>query len=655
LGVSLYKDRERAVLTELCSNALDAHKMVGKQDLPIQITMPSSLSAEVRVRDFGPGLSESDVYSLLTTFGASSKGDSNDFVGGFGIGSKSPAAVTDTWTINSYHAGSMTSYLVHINDRGVPSINNLFSKLSDETGIEVVIPTKLTKTWSDAAKKVFAHYAVYPNILGDKHNSYTKHKFDFEFHNLAKFTSDEPGYFQKVVVIMNHRDYLIDMSKIKDTLSFDKTIYLPFDISSLPVSLSREDLQYSQSMIAAIEQRYADIKIKLCEGWDANVAIHTDLVEYQQAAAKFKSEHFLTATSCGYIASASTLDTMRNKVDFDYLSTYKIELTEKEYPVQYGYKGSVSKLKTESYAKGYNHISTRSYSSKSYSSKIYFIRFTAKNKDDICFVCRDDKRTLTKVKNAGLVTGMYYTVILDKEWFDLIPDCFNKVKASSLVCPPVVKRKPKVKAESEIYRRDRKSFYTVGDESLDKTKDIVCIKVPNIRTSDSIVDSFERKFSEFSSKNKVCTVIYVKEKSTVPSYTITAKEFVTKQYDLLYADKQMYVDVHNKNIVEGESTYYMFGILLKEENLKINPISVIGKIRMEVKRLLSLKLTKSYDPSIINTYANMLSKPLVDIVGQDFKKMSIDTYPMLEFCLTNYMTDKTKIDNIVDYINLVGK
>src|SRR5512139_3120637 len=69
----LYSDKEYAVISELSANAVDAHALVNKKDVPITIQLPTRLESEFVVRDYGPGLPEDAVYRFLTSYGQSSK------------------------------------------------------------------------------------------------------------------------------------------------------------------------------------------------------------------------------------------------------------------------------------------------------------------------------------------------------------------------------------------------------------------------------------------------------------------------------------------------------------------------------------------------------------------------------------------------------
>ena len=101
----LYSDKIRAVVREIWSNAFDAHAMAGNTDKPFDCHLPTIFAPHFAVRDYGVGMSHDQIMRLYTTVFESSKEDTNDQVGKLGLGSKSPFAYTDTFTVTSYKIG----------------------------------------------------------------------------------------------------------------------------------------------------------------------------------------------------------------------------------------------------------------------------------------------------------------------------------------------------------------------------------------------------------------------------------------------------------------------------------------------------------------------------------------------------------------------
>src|SRR5690348_4723375 len=110
----LYTDRVGSVVREVCSNAWDAQKMrsiaTGQPMEPFKVTLPTDLEPHFIVEDSGPGMPDDVAQDLYSTLGLSTKENTNDQIGAFGLGSKSPFAVTDTFTVENTYEGVTHHY-----------------------------------------------------------------------------------------------------------------------------------------------------------------------------------------------------------------------------------------------------------------------------------------------------------------------------------------------------------------------------------------------------------------------------------------------------------------------------------------------------------------------------------------------------------------
>ena len=113
----IYSNPAIAVIREYLSNAVDAERRVGKLGVgePISLYIINSdedAKIDVRVQDHGIGMSKEQILKIFTNYGKSDKRDSNKEIGGFGIGSKSALAITNTFTIKSIQDGFSTTALI---------------------------------------------------------------------------------------------------------------------------------------------------------------------------------------------------------------------------------------------------------------------------------------------------------------------------------------------------------------------------------------------------------------------------------------------------------------------------------------------------------------------------------------------------------------
>lgn len=137
----LYSNKLGSTIREVCSNAYDSHRSAGKGDVPFNIVLPTRDNEELTIEDFGTGLSNERVYKLFGTLFESSKDQSNGDVGGFGLGSKSPFSIADTYTVESNWEGEKTYFLNYKDSFGVPKISITGQEPTDAgNGIKIIIP-----------------------------------------------------------------------------------------------------------------------------------------------------------------------------------------------------------------------------------------------------------------------------------------------------------------------------------------------------------------------------------------------------------------------------------------------------------------------------------------------------------------------------------
>jgi hypothetical protein len=249
---TLYSDKVLAVLREYSANAWDAHREIGKGDLPIKVTMPVTMDPTLAIRDFGPGLSKEDVFQVYTQYGASTKRDSDTAVGMLGIGSKSGFAYSDSFTVTSWHGGVKRIYVAVLDasDKGV--INLLHEEpCVDETGVEIRIAVRPQDIWEfqDKARNLYYHFNPRPDINLDIPPLPELHA---RLKNGALYDERGGGW----TAVMGCVPYRINIDQIMGPNNhknegageylYDLSGELYFDIGEVQISASREELKYSE-------------------------------------------------------------------------------------------------------------------------------------------------------------------------------------------------------------------------------------------------------------------------------------------------------------------------------------------------------------------------------------------------------------------------
>lgn len=161
LADGLYSNKPLACAQEVLCNAWDIHIKSGNTDKHVEITYDDMT---ITFKDYGPGIPFDIVEDVYLVYGKSTKVESEDETGGFGLGSKSPWAVTDQFTMTNCHDGVAVTYTLVKSDpsqHGKPSMRELFRMPTEETGVTVTIPLQSSSLGERMVNyaKVIAYWA----------------------------------------------------------------------------------------------------------------------------------------------------------------------------------------------------------------------------------------------------------------------------------------------------------------------------------------------------------------------------------------------------------------------------------------------------------------------------------------------------------------
>lgn len=276
---NMYSNPVKACIREYCANALDGHMQANKLTTPIEVTVPSALAPTFKVRDFGPGLNVEETKQLLCGFGSSGehKRNSNNYIGGFGIGAKVGFAVSSTFVYTIWHEGKKRIWSNFLDEFDASKATLLSEEDSDEpTGIEVSVPvtTNQVDAFVNEIQKAFIWYPVMPILKGTALICEERPKYIVTsklFINEQEVTiglrqtnagSAENRSLQynydhlETQIVMGHLAYPIEISKptvgiipadieLRDRLVLNRlTIEAP--VGTVQLAPNREALQYSQ-------------------------------------------------------------------------------------------------------------------------------------------------------------------------------------------------------------------------------------------------------------------------------------------------------------------------------------------------------------------------------------------------------------------------
>lgn len=141
LSSTIYADKIGSMVRELYCNAVDSHIASGNPERPGVIHLPSVIEPWFSVQDFGVGMDDSTVRNVYMGYFTSTKDGANDQIGAFGLGSKTPYAYTDAFTVRAVKDGMVRFYIMFLSERGVPTISLVDESTTDEgNGVTVTVP-----------------------------------------------------------------------------------------------------------------------------------------------------------------------------------------------------------------------------------------------------------------------------------------------------------------------------------------------------------------------------------------------------------------------------------------------------------------------------------------------------------------------------------
>ncbi len=261
LRSGIYSNKILACVREYSVNALEAHMLNGKQDTPIEITLPNYLNPILLIRDFGPGLDYKKVCSLICEYGSTTKDESNEFIGCFGIGSKAAFSYSNTFQIVSIHNGKKSIYNCHIDETEVGKISELSTTKTDEpSGIEIGIPVQLgdIHIFIKEAKNLFRFWRVPPIIKGCSDYTPIVNTYLLKNESGSWAFIENEEYYSTSFLVMGGVPYKISSSNITGldglhSKMLENNIVLFANIGDVTINSAREEVSYTPKSIAYIK------------------------------------------------------------------------------------------------------------------------------------------------------------------------------------------------------------------------------------------------------------------------------------------------------------------------------------------------------------------------------------------------------------------
>lgn len=262
----LYSDKIGSVIRELGTNAFDSHIAAGCPDRPFEVSLPTSVSPVFAVRDYGTSMNHEDIMDIYVSVFTSTKENTNDQVGAWGLGSKSPFAYTDSFTVRAWLDGVERVYIVGYDNDAIPTITHVSSTPSEaERGLEVSFPVdyKDYGSFRDSAMRIYKWFPTQPN-LGAAMNVSTPlvespgwKLFDGKNHSTSKI-----NVRQGCVVYPVPNNSSFNGENLLKT-NYNTYIVLDVPIGSVSVTASRESLSMDTDTINFLRARLTEVNTQI--------------------------------------------------------------------------------------------------------------------------------------------------------------------------------------------------------------------------------------------------------------------------------------------------------------------------------------------------------------------------------------------------------
>lgn len=269
----IYADKVLAVVREYLANALDEHAKHGVF-MPVRVTLPTHNDLNFRVRDFGKGLDDNGVRYFFGRYFKSTKNESREAVGGFGIGSKSGHAYADQFSVVSWHNGLCTSYVCPLEGNGHTAMGKILKidsvRSSEPDGIEITVPVAPDNVYDFGSRLsgLLKHLPKNHRVLVTHGVNQKEHSFDAStYHQMGVVNTLGQDYkwgLQKetggnITIVVGFVPYVLSFNDIRRhcgnvKLELLSGLVVWCDPSDVTVALNRESLEFSNQTVSFLTQ-----------------------------------------------------------------------------------------------------------------------------------------------------------------------------------------------------------------------------------------------------------------------------------------------------------------------------------------------------------------------------------------------------------------
>jgi len=272
---SIYSDMADADILELKKNL----EVFDNEAVHVKIAKDQS-GWYWSTEDFGVGLSPDRVKDVFCNYLKSTKEDSNNVIGAFGIGSKSGLSYADIVYIRSRYNGIEYQYFLRKGEK-MPRLDKVSEcSTTERNGTQIKIYIKESRDRYDCMRlednrfkeECEKQLAYFDNVYFDGCNLDNDYRI-LRGENWLRNTENNP--FSGLHMCLGKVAYPIDW----DTLGIDKIHFeaaLRFEIGELDIIQTREDVKYTPRTKKAILEAIEALKEEWSRRWEEDKELETD-------------------------------------------------------------------------------------------------------------------------------------------------------------------------------------------------------------------------------------------------------------------------------------------------------------------------------------------------------------------------------------------
>jgi hypothetical protein len=276
LSKSLYSNPIGSIVRELTSNCFDSHQEA-KVDKAVLINFKTDEEGDyISFQDFGVGLSIDRIQKVYMNYFSSTKRETNEQIGGFGLGSKSPLSYTDYFYIVTVFNKIKYQYFFSKGETS-PTLDLLDeAETEEENGTEVKIYIKNNNDRAKFRNELLSQLCYFDNVYFNNWGIDNNYKI-YETNTFKYRNQDQ--YNDEMHIILGKVSYPISWNEL-NIKQVRVPIGIKFEIGELQVTPNRESIRYTNESKNLIKEKIEAATNELKDLYKDDTMLYDDYTDY---------------------------------------------------------------------------------------------------------------------------------------------------------------------------------------------------------------------------------------------------------------------------------------------------------------------------------------------------------------------------------------